>query len=1131
MKNPLVKKLIIIFSVILVIIAGSVTVALVTGNTFVPSLSDPDGIFYERLDDQGKVIYTITNQELYEEIKSNDGLEQLLSLVDVYLLQDYIANLTQEQIDAKIKKLTYGTSDQAAIDEMDAETKTTLEKSYVQNITLAGYGESLAAQEEYASLLLAREEYARYAIEKDGDITDGAIGDEYAKNWFEDIKAIKIRFTSSSDLKAVMQKFNLVSYSSTSIRSYNGYKYTSESLKQHDDTNKIVEAYTTIDTYYKDASGNLLDVDSKIVYTKGTTNYTDKAAKTYTMDEDGNLWDENSLLKVSTENIFDNKTDAVNRKNANTVYYTVTKTNPFDKEEKAEVKDGDGLTVYTIDKNNKIWDGDTDVTASTNLKVNKVYTDITAVTTITLNNSTEMSEAEVLAAYIKMYNYVYGQYRDVLPEAATAEDLIASDNAYLTHNYDDTKAVQSSLATYMFFTLDLEDDTLLPYSPVGKTYSGTNDSFVYLIYKLNQPAKTNVYQRMIDYVDDIVEGMVPEQTTANIGLPLKSWYGSAITWTASSNATVLTTGGVVTRPATDTTVTLTYKITVGGVTRSNLTQEVLVFGTSSSGSTSEIIQPGEDPVKVETILNDADLYADIRASLIEAKLTGDTAEDTINGKLAALRSECGFEINDAFLGIDYADIDDKFEANQKGHKSIVASLTGRPGYHGATGVTEKTEITADELLEYCLTKNTALYTLYAIQFKEMVYSQYFQNAFGSETDLRKNKSDKMADMLETVAAVKSNYVYYKNLYGDNMPYNTFLDYAYGVYGTKSEYELLRYFVEGAIQPFIVNEAIDEYTLLDLFTDTIQEYYDHYFSLFVTHVLIHFDYDEDGNPDNYDDYEADLIAKGTYDAYLAMVSALETDIIEYLDDPEADDHDFESLVTAYNAATREDETWGVYKQYGLLLMTEELNVTDSSKKVHSLEYSGEYGVKDKYVPEFVQALEEMYAEYQLEQNLTATELRSDLKPTEYGLHLLLVKKGTYFNRYSCAWTEANPASPVYSVGSANPNGLPTADQISLYAQYFFYNTVYDLKASDVEEKYGITVPNLPPTVSTALDFYFSDLLESMYVIGLVNVRTADLIQQGRWATTDYTAEMKTMLEGVRDIYFSALFGKYTADPND
>jgi hypothetical protein len=53
--------------------------------------------------------------------------------------------------------------------------------------------------------------------------------------------------------------------------------------------------------------------------------------------------------------------------------------------------------------------------------------------------------------------------------------------------------------------------------------------------------------------------------------------------------------------------------------------------------------------------------------------------------------------------------------------------------------------------------------------------------------------------------------------------------------------------------------------------------------------------------------------------------------------------------------------------------------------------------------------------------------------------------------------------------------------------------------------------------------------------LVNVRTADLIQQGRWTASDYTAmtdaELKTMLNGVRNIYFSALFGKYTADPND
>lgn len=1136
-KNLLVKKLIIIFSVILVIIAAAVTIALVSGNTQTPALSEPDGVFYQRLDDNGKVIYTITNQELFDEIKSNDGLTQLLYYVDSYLLQDYLAALTDEQIANKILDLTYGTHDQAEIDALSADDKATMEDSFHQNMVLAGYGDSEAAAEEYASLLLARQEYTRYAMEADGDITDSAIGTEYATKWFEDIKAIKIRFTSSTDLKNVMRKFNLLSYSSTTIRSYLGFVYTNESLVEKynvDDPTKIIEAYITVTPYYTDDSGNLLNLSGTIVYTKGTDIYTDASANEYTMDGDGNLLDEDSLIVVSHELIFTDSTLATAYQQANTEYFTVSKVDAFDEDEDAVVKNAANEVVYTIDGDGKIWEGAVDVTDTTELQVNKVYKAIANVSTTTVNNSAEMSNEEVLAAYIKMYNYVYGDYRNALPEDATADDLIALDNEYLTQNFDETYAISTSLATYMFSTLDInEDEDAIPYSPVGKTYNGSNDTNVYLIYKLTQPEKVNVYQRMIDYVKANVELVIPSQTTGNITLPTKGWYSSTITWSASSDSTVLTTAGVVTVPDEDTTVTLTYKIVCNGITRSGLTVSVKVLGSSTTESTSEIGTVSDTEVTVETIMNDADLYKSVRDQLIQDALDDtDNSSDTINEKLAAMRADCGFDIYDYYLGIDYQGIASDYELNLKGSKKHIATLTGRIGYLGADGVTEDTEITADDLLEYCLTKNVALYTLYAVQFKEMVYSQYYLSAFGSQTNLRKNTSDKMQDMLDSVANVKSYYVYYQNLYaqyGLDFGYATFADYAYSVYGTRSEYELLQYFVEGAIQPFIVHEAIDQYDLLSLFTDTIQERYDEYFSLYVTHLLLFVDFDEDGSPDDFNEYKAQLQADGKYDEFLARMNAFETAILAYLDDTESD-NDFDSLVTDYRAATRDDATWGAFKQYGFLLLTENLDQTDDDDVEHSMEFNGDYGVQDTYVPEFIDALKSIYEDYRLDQNSSLSELRgSNLFPTEYGLHLLLVTKGDYFTQYSAAFAEADPENPVYSTGCENASDIPSAEQIALYAQYYFYSVVYDLTDEEVESKYGITVPNIPASVSSAIDFYAGDLIESLYVVGLVNVRTSDLIVQGNWVANDYTsltdAQIKAMLAEVKSVYYDALFADY------
>lgn len=1113
MDKILSKKVIVIFSVMLAIVITAIIVAVSTGNTAFPSLSDPDGIFYERLDDNGNVVYTITNQELYDEIKGNDGLDQLLYLIDFYLLHDYVVSVTDEEITDELLKLKYGTSVQAEIDDMTATVRAELEAAFDQSMVLAGYSGN---EEAYATIVLARKAYTRFAIDADADNDDMDVAAKYMTAYFDDIKALRIRFTSSADANDVMKQVHLLVYSSSSLREYLGYTFKSETLK--DLSNEIVEAYETVDTYYFDTNNNILDLNEDIVYTKGVNDiYTDADSAEYTLDFDGNLLDADLLEVIPAEHIFTSLDAAETFQENATIYYTVTKTDPFDANERSLVKNAANETVYSIDKDGKIYDAlNVDITASNSLIVNKVYKDIADVTTTTVNNSSELTAAEVLTKYIQMYNIVYNSFRDEILETETAETLIASDNENLTFNYETLAKTQSSLATYMFKTLDITDTESKPYTVTPKSYTASSSTYYYLVYKLTQPTKYDAYEAMLDLIEDNIK--LPAQTIDNLTLPTTGWYSAKITWT-SKTAAIIANDGKITKPAVDTDVTLTYKITANGVSRTgDIIVKALASGTTSTVDTTT----GEQPTFKTLLANDT-LYAELYQGLIDATMESTDVEKTVTTKLVALRTKYGFKVYDRFMAVEYMQADAAFEIDRKGDNTIVASVDGRPNEGAAYS------ISADDLMQYCLTKNTALYGIYASQYKELIYSTYFEPLFGTQTDASKNRTDKMAEMRTQVTSTKEYYAYLQQMYasyGLDFTFASFNDYAYNQYGTRSELELLQYFVSGALQPYLIYETIDQYNLIELLYDEVSTYYDNYFSLSVSHLILHVDFDENGTPDDYNAYIASLDAQGLED-FDTLVAAMETAINEYLDASTA--NTYATLITKYNNALRDDATWGAFKQAGILLMTETLDETDDQSVVHSLTYSGDYGVKDKFVPEYVDALIALYQEYRLEQNLTLTKLYSPLVQTEFGLHLILVKKGDDFNQFSAQFAEVNPALPAFSVGSENPDGKPTLVQMNLYAQYFFYSTIYDLADTEIESKYNIVVPNLPASVKTALDFYFGTLVENLFVVGALNINLVDRLVQGEFQTGSYNnqanAALQLGLQEVKNVYYEALFSQY------
>lgn len=1117
MKNVLTKRVIIIFSVLLVVVVTSLILALVTGNSRIPQLSNPEGVFYERVDENGKVIYTITNQEVFDELKSNDGVEQLLYLIDSHLLQAYVSQVTDTQIAEMTKRLTYGTSDDAKIAELTADQKESYENAFAQSMVLAGYSGN---ENAYARIRVAKEVYTRFISDSEGIITEEKVASEFMKKYFEDIKAIRIRFANSTDASLIMQKYNLVTLTSA-IRQYNGYVFKSETLVQHDDETKIIEAYLPAIVFYTDANGHLYDLKDVKVYTKGANNiYTNSTGDEFTMDEVNGLVDEDDLTIVPADHIFGTKAEATTYRDANTHYYTVTKTNAYDLEESARVYDGDTV-LYTINKDGKIFEGPNDVTATTKLVVNKVYKAVKSMGTVTKNNSKELTNDEVLAFYIKMYNDIYSEFRTPIAENATVADLLAADNADLAFDFETVNASSPSLASYMFSTLDILKTDAIPYTATPTSYTVSKNTYHFMVYKLSQEVKVNIYEIMLDAIEDTIS--LPATVVKDFELATTGWFGSTISWT-SNNTAIISAKGVVTKPTADTPVKLTYKITLDGVTR---TGDITVTAKKDGSENATPATVNVTKPVVKTLMNDDVTYTALYNKLLDEYVL-DTATDNVSTAMVKLRKKFNLAINDKFIGIDYKSIDKDFEFAKKGDKKVIANVTGFPAYMSTTQTDTAFEVSADDLFKYAIGKSASLYSLYASQFKEILYSDYFVKVFGEQRDLRKNKSDKMDDIYASIRSQKMTYLSYKSMYeqyGISFDYEDFASFSRYQYGTKTEFDLLKYLVKGVLQPYVIGEAITSEQLIEMMLETVEKNYDNYFSLDVTHLIIHVDFDEDGNPDNYNDFIAGL-DETELDAFNTLKAGLETAVLEYLDDPKKT---FTDLINTYKNDSRDvTSTWGKYKNAGIWLMTESLNIADEEDKntTHSLQYSGQYGIKDSFVPEYTAALVALYQEYQLEQNQILEQLYSDLVTTQFGVHLILANKGDDFERFSAEYTGPTTS---YSEGVVNPTGKPTLAQLKLYAEYYMYSLVYDLEDTEIEEKYDIKIPTFPNDVREALEFYFEDILKELYVVGTLNIQLSTRLADGNYKASEYTtltdAQLKANLAQIRDTYYDALFAKY------
>ena len=622
-------------------------------------------------------------------------------------------------------------------------------------------------------------------------------------------------------------------------------------------------------------------------------------------------------------------------------------------------------------------------------------------------NTKELTEAELLEFFVKMYNDVYSGFRDEVAENSTFEELLLEED--LSLNYEDLSSLNKNLAGFIFFTLgnlkdykaDSESDVYYTYKPV-KYYAG-RDTAYYMILNLSGQEKADL--------------------------------------------------------------------------------------SNFDGTDEELIS-----------IIGQDLFDEFKQTIIDINLGG---SNFISKRMADLRREHGFIINDPYLAIDYKAIDTDYVESETGHKSVIASY-------------DEVEITADELFDYAINRNLAMYIVHASQVKALM-AAHFESVYcigveNCETDYNKNESTKMLEHINAYDSMKTQFE--ESMYAD---YYTFDDYLYLAYGVRNKDEMIyNYYVKSTLQPIYIFDLIkaNNYDVLNDLLEMIQPYYDNYFSLDSTHLLIYVDRDENGNPDNYKDFYEELTDKTTFDN---LLTDLENSIRDYL---EVEDNSFTTLVEEYKDAKRNDATWGEFKSAGIYILTEDL----SSKS--SLTYATTI---NQYEDSFVVRLQELYNEYKLEANLDLEFILDDeLLETSYGVHLIRVEKGDDFDmpsaKYEMAYGEDN--KPSFTVGVENELDQISFEQLRLYAMYRF--SVLSFGNIELEDLYGFTRPEIPSGVLDALKEFSGKFHDALYVVGYMNIGIINQLLDGNMNESmldiydGQEADLMKELQDISDIYYRQIF---------
>jgi len=253
MDAKIIRRALIIITVIIVVLGLSFACNALTGDDSTPTVSNPDEVF---LSFDG---IEVTNQDLYKKMTTMDGLMHLLNFVDQDLLSDYINDVTQDDIDEEMKRLKYGTINQDEIDQMTEDELIEREQNYRDTVLVAGFDpEDEDAVENFVKLNLAKFNYALETMDsadEDSDyyISSGDVLVYYEDNHLGDLQAIQLRFNSTTEYNNVLKHFNLVPNFEGGIGLYEGDDPIEDIASDDftEDNTRVLDDEETLEYYIK----------------------------------------------------------------------------------------------------------------------------------------------------------------------------------------------------------------------------------------------------------------------------------------------------------------------------------------------------------------------------------------------------------------------------------------------------------------------------------------------------------------------------------------------------------------------------------------------------------------------------------------------------------------------------------------------------------------------------------------------------------------------------------------------------------------------------------------------------------------------------------------------------------------
>lgn len=1107
--------------------------------------------------------YSVTKSDVWKNILYSSPMSTVDELIDKYLLSEAIDAVKDEtEIKNKINYLIYSTTDADTISDYQAETAKNQEliDSFTNKMTVLGYyknGEAGKNWNDYAKLMIAFDNYAKYRINnglKVGTVTPDVSDETLKAAWlkeYNDTYTLSIKFYSEADYTSFIKSYKLAVISSK-FRMYIGdsdyllNKNSDGSYYLNDDFSLPYKTQTV--TYSDESTKEEKIPNGNIAYTT-STDEDGNTITTYSWDSTTNSWkytnDATSFVPAKVE-----YKDATSYSTSNTAVLSQTQIlslylrmyNDYYKQERASLVTSVSLTDFE------------EALASTNI----------------VSGLMDDASVSALNSILKNYGLVVVTYTDSLNKKVQEIRKYVGDSEYVLDVDENGFAIgENGFATYKEFTYT-------PSSSSTATTSVKIPNYKIMVDSEGNPVLdlSNNFQYYLDQDGNRVAN------DSKLSISDQTSFTTQNTITASSvqlyqayismkkdNPTI-TTWSTVYNDRIANASSLLYNYDELNDARTDVAKQIFVTLTYDTATGSYMAIPtsfdgantSETPYylifKLSNSTRNSDPTAEELAAYKEKKIQEylDT-KGFVTLAVAELRAEAGLTIYDEFFGYEYASIiandsdtnpdgpaKDDYEnyykvKNYKSNK--LAALTKKIDVMEVSK--DKYTITPDMLYDYCLSFSASSYISTSCLNKVLLLLPAFETIHGSKTldKYLTSKNWKMKQYASTTEQYNYYFEYYKSMYASyGYDYYDSLDEFLYSYGTRNFDDMVESLARSTMRNiFIYGELVGDLSTTTLSnyatsttvfgSDKFKKLYDEYYDILVYHILFFVDYDEDGTPDDYDDFlkefdettgkhsslknaAGEALTLTEWNQTIDKLYALLTQYV-YNDTTWSSSKisNLENFITEYNESSRIDGKYKEFKNLGIYLEYEALS--SSGDTISNTDTS-----LDNYVDKFKTACLTILEKLErVDNDLQGYSIGDGLTETQYGLHFIVETAGTNFNK---ANFEYNDEKGQYAAGVSNDKETVSNTQLALYMQQYAYTQIYG-DTDNPSDNAGFDYPNLPEDITTAFTDYYSTYFTNLLDESSTYHSNYIMIQYLLKDNSSYQAKFQEL----SDIYYSVLFG--------